>query len=212
MKKLTFRGKEVYTSEDVVNLCEINKSRLYGYVSGSSAFLVRGEDFITLKSISEKEEFYKENPDSGRFKSMISLYYDSAVDKIIDYREHLMNSSWSARACLNLNKNEEESFQLKEPEKPIVTSSSNQQINQEVLTATTYEENSEQFSKRRTLPNFNNSSQLEILSRLVIRLDEDNKNLNNRIFQLESELKEIRNSNLELTKLLQEYISLKNGC
>lgn len=59
--------------------------------------------------------------------------------------------------------------------------------------------------------------QLELITRLVNRLDEENKELKQELFKmksqnfyLESELKELKNSNLELTKLLYEYFSLKN--
>ena len=208
MKSLTFRGKNVYTSNEVVDLCEISKTQLYNYSSGSSAIITKGEDFVTLQSGTEREEFFNENPEHLNLlnRGLLSLYYDSAVDKIIHYRESWANSPRRVRTNRKQNQEVPTSLQSEELKNKEFIISDNQQV---ISQSSINKEIPEEFNQRESVC-ISNNYQLEILSRLVIRLDEDNKILNNRVFQLESELREIRKSNIELTKLLQEYISLKN--
>ena len=208
MKSLTFRGKNVYISNEVICLCEISITQLYRY-SSSSAIITKGEDFVTLRSISEREEFFNENPEYLNLlnrRGLFSLYYDSAVDKIINYRESLANSPRRVRTNRKQNQEVETFLQSEELQNKEFIISDNQQV---ISQSSINKEIPEEFNQRESVC-ISNNYQLEILSRLVIRLDEDNKILNNRVFQLESELREIRKSNIELTKLLQEYISLKN--
>ena len=174
MKSLTFRGKNVYTSNEVADLCEISKTRLYRY---SPAIITKGEDFVTLQSGTERKEFFNENPEYLNLlnkRGLLSLYYDSAVDKIIDYREPLAHSPKRVRTNRKLNKQSQEvetSLQSEELKNKESVISDNQQA---IAQSSVNKEIPEDFNQRESVY-IPNNYQLEVLSRLVIRLDEDNK-------------------------------------
>lgn len=193
MKRLTFRGRNVYTSDEVADLCEISKSTLYNYASGiKNLSLIRGEDFITLNS-EEGKEFLRENPHyKGAIKSKFSLYYDSAINKIIEYRD---SSSYISKRRNNL--------------KQIISQQLDKKVENQYQQVESSKENFQEPSNKEIVidePVFKNQQSdqidLNLVLNLLLRLDLENRNLKDRISSLEDKI-------IEQNLLLKEYLTLR---
>lgn len=202
MKAFTFKGKEVYLASAVRGLLEISPSTLHSYTSTSSFnnsrknFLIENEDFIKIQSISDKQLFLKENPNFDSIKEFnmmrlpgkFSLYYESALDKLISFRENTRDYGGKGH-----RRNKVQSF------------SGNQTFQEERVLESkeTVFDKTQVFQKKDIIDSAN--IDLGLIMNLLLRLDLENRQLLDKVKFLENQIEEMSN----LKGLLQEYLMVK---
>lgn len=194
MKDLMFKGKKVYLTKTVCEICRIKPSSIYNYTAETYkySFLIKGEDYITLKDSLNKEKFLKENPGfnyGGYYRyslpAIITLYYESAISKILKRKNR------------NINKY----IQNKESNLSVQADNSEQENN-----------------KNNKISVDRSSIDLNLLINLLIQMELDNRQMSNKIVYLENKITELEkdlNNKLdyqeELQSMLTEYLTLKKG-
>lgn len=195
MKAFTFKGKEVYLASAVRGLLEISPSTLYNYSTSSfnnsrnrKNFLIENEDFIKIQSISDKQLFLKENPNFDSIKEFnrvglpgkFSLYYESALDKLISFRENTRDYGGKGH-----RRNKVQSF------------SGNQTFQKTLLDKT------QVFQKKDIIDSAN--IDLGLVMNLLLKLDLENRQLIDKVKILENQIEEMSN----LKELVHEYLMFK---
>lgn len=195
MKAFTFKGKEVYLASAVRGLLEISPSTLYNYSTSSfnnsrnrKNFLIENEDFIKIQSISDKQLFLKENPNFDSIKEFnrvglpgkFSLYYESALDKLISFRENTRDYGGKGH-----RRNKVQSF------------SGNQTFQKTLLDKT------QVFQKKDIIDSAN--IDLGLVMNLLLKLDLENRQLIDKVKILENQIEEMSN----LKELEHEYLMFK---
>lgn len=210
MKAFTFRGREVYLASSIKNLLEISSSILSNYSSISSRgnnHLIKEEDFIIISKFEERQEFLRENPEFDCFKEFninrlpnkFALYFESALDKLISFRE---NTRSYGRKRFRKKK-------LVASESKIEETSINQSKIEDNLFVEKKESNSNElrtFQKEDKLEINSTNLNLNLVINLLLKLDLENRQLNERVQFLENQVKEMSN----LKELVHEYLIFKH--
>lgn len=203
MKAFTFKGKEVYLASAVRELLEISPSTLYNYSTSSfnnsrnrKNSLIENEDFIKIQSISDKQLFLKENPNFDSIKEFnmmrlpgkFSLYYESALDKLISFRENTRDYGGKGH-----RRNKIQSF------------SDNQTFQEERVLESkgTVFDKTQVFQKKDIIDSAN--IDLGLVMNLLLKLDLENRQLIDKVKILENQIEEMSN----LKELVHEYLMFK---
>ena len=192
--EFSYKGKKGYPCAYVSKMLGIPQNYLISIAYRLE--LIRGEDYIVLKGANDFNEFKSENSLKsllGIYQSVITgaFYYLSGIEKLKNYKY------FSRERKNNSVELTEEKIQKED-------------IEDVLIRTTEIEESKEPAIQEKSLESNNNNSseisnlklQLELVTRLVIRLDEENKELRQKLNKIESQ-----NSQLEL--IISEYINLR---